>query len=60
MTLLLLCVSCHNRISYPPFPVPSAEVAKKMDVMAKEDSGVREWLNKLLDLCQQLGTCEKE
>ena len=58
--LLLLCVSCAGRASYPVFPIPDEHVATVMDELSAKDAGVKSWLNKLLDLCQQLGTCKEE
>ena len=58
--LLLLCVGCAGRVSYPVFPVPNEHVAQVMDEIAAKDVEVKSWLNRLLDLCQMLGTCEEE
>ena len=62
LTILLVgCVNTNNaRLSCPDFPIPSEAVQQKFDALADQDREVWEWGNKLLDLCQQLGTCEKE
>jgi len=60
LTLIALLVGCAQRVSYPPFPIPNAHVKQVLDDISEEDKEVWEWLNKLLDLCQQLGTCEEE
>ena len=51
---------CAPRASYPVFPLPNEHVVNVLDDLSEQDSYVREWLNRLLDLCQQLGTCDKE
>ena len=51
---------CAPRSSCPEFPIPPPEVQAKFDKLAEEDRQVWEWGNKLLDLCQQLGTCEED
>jgi len=55
--LATLLAGCAGRSSCPEFPLPSPAVQEKFDAMAEQDKEVWEWGNKLLDLCQQLGTC---
>ena len=68
-TMLLLVVvllftsllgGCAARSNCPEFPIPPPSVQEKFDTMAEEDREVWEWGNKLLDLCQQLGTCKED
>ena len=56
----ILLAGCAGRTSCPEFPLPSPHVQKVMDELAEKDREVWEWGNKLLDLCEQLGTCEKK
>ena len=58
--LIGLCLGCAGRVSYPVFPVPNEHVAQVMDDISDRDAEVKSWLNRLLDLCQMLGTCEEE
>ena len=59
LVLISLLVGCGGRSSIcPSFPLPSEYVQNKMDELSVSDSEIREWGNKLLDLCQQLGDCE--
>lgn len=64
LLLIALLVGCaqqtRSRESCPEYPIPSAHVQQKLDALAEEDREVWEWGNKLLILCQQLGTCEEE
>ena len=60
LILFLISVGCAGRTKYPVFPIPSANVAMKMDKLAAEDRECWDWLSKLRLLCIQLGTCEKE
>lgn len=61
LLLISLLAGCAGRrVSCPEFPVPSAHVLQKLDEISVDDREVWEWGNKLLDLCQQLGTCEVE
>jgi len=56
----IMMFGCGHIKAYPIFPIPSPHVAKILDEVGTKDKEVWEWLNKLLDLCQQLGTCEEE
>lgn len=49
-----------SRSNCPEFPVPSSHVQETMDNLSEEDREVWAWGNQLLDLCQQLGTCEDD
>ena len=60
LMLIGLLAGCAGRASYPVFPLPNEHVTKTLDDLSEKDYQVREWLNKLLDLCQMLGTCEKD
>jgi len=60
LMLISLFLGCAGRSSCPEFPIPPPEVQEKFDKLAEEDKQVWEWGNKLLDLCQQLGSCKKE
>ena len=60
LLLILLFLGCAARNSCPEFPIPPPSVQEKFDTMAEEDREVWEWGNKLLDLCQQLGTCKED
>ena len=62
LMLAVLLVGCagSRRASCPEFPIPSPQVQQKLDALAAEDREFWEWGNKLLDLCQQLGTCEED
>lgn len=51
---------CAHDRAYPVFPLPNEHVATVLDDLSEKNYQVREWLNHLLDLCQQLGTCEEE
>ena len=58
-TLLAGCAGSH-RSSCPEFPMPSEHVQQELDTLSAEDPEVWAWGNRLLDLCQQLGTCEEK
>ena len=60
LLLIGLVAGCAPRVSYPVFPLPNEHVATVLDDVSEQDSQVREWLNRLLDLCQQFGICAKE
>lgn len=60
LTLIGLLAGCAHDRAYPPFPLPNEHVVKVLDDLSEQDYQVREWCNKLLDLCQQLGTCAEE
>ena len=60
LMLISLLAGCGTKSHCPAFPIPPAGVANKFDAMCVEDREVWEWGNKLLDLCQQLGTCKGE
>jgi len=60
LSLILLLAGCAGRSNCPKFPMPPPSVQEKFDAMAEEDREVWEWGNKLLDLCQQLGTCKED
>lgn len=60
-SLLLIAhlVGCGTkRNNCPPFPLPSEHVTITLDDLSEKDNDIKEWLNRLLDLCQQLGDCE--
>ena len=60
LALIGLLAGCAQSRSYPVFPIPSPHVATVLDDLSEKDTEVREWLNRLLDLCQMLGTCAEE
>ena len=60
LSLILLLAGCAGRSNCPEFPMPPLSVQEKFDALAEEDREVWEWGNKLLDLCQQLGTCKED
>jgi len=57
LLLTALSAGCTKSNVCPEFPVPSPHVQEQLDKLAAEDREVWEWGNKLLDLCEQLGTC---
>jgi len=61
LILTALLVGCAGKRSKcPEFPLPPAGVQEKFDKLTEEDREVWAWGNKLLDLCQQLGTCKED
>ena len=62
LLLIALLAGCakKNNCNYPPYPLPSEKVLASFDKLAASDPEIREWGNRLLDLCQVLGTCEGE
>jgi hypothetical protein len=60
IAIVLLAGCAGGKIECPPFPIPPAHVQEAIDDLGEKDKEVWEWTNKLLDLCQQLGTCELE
>ena len=60
LMLISLLAGCATKNSCPDFPIPSAKVQKTLDDIAQTDRDMWEWGNKLLDLCEQLGTCEED
>jgi len=60
MLFVLLAGCCANRITCPDFPVPNEHVQGILDELSDTDREVWAWGNQLLDLCQQLGTCEPD
>lgn len=57
LTSLLLLAGCAASSVCPPFPVPSAHVAERLDAMAREDADVARWGNDLLRLKEKLEVC---
>jgi len=61
LLLIILLAGCAGvRTSCPEFPIPSSRAAMILDEVSKYDQDVYIWMNQLLDLCQQLGTCKEE
>lgn len=40
--------------------MPGEALGVRLDVQSVNDPELNVWLNKLLDLCQKLGSCEEE
>ena len=59
LMLTILLAGCGHVKAYPPFPLPNEHVTQVLDSLSEKDSQVREWLNRLLDLCEMLRTCEE-
>ncbi len=61
LLLVVLLVGCAvKKINCPEYPIPNNHVQILLDDLASKDKEVWAWGNKLLDLCQKLGTCEKD
>ena len=61
LLLIGLLAGCAGKTnSCPEFPIPNAHVVQTLDDLGEADREVWAWLNQLVDLCQQLGTCEEE
>lgn len=57
LTSLLLSAGCAKSNVCPPFPVPSAHVASRLDALAAQDAEVARWGNDLLRLQEKLEVC---
>lgn len=56
---MILSTSCAGtRISCPQYPLPSEKVIRAIQKVQKESPEVKAWMNRLLILCRQLGTCK--
>ena len=62
LMLMILLTGCTRQIitSCPDFPLPSPYVRGEMARIGNEDPAIKSWGNRLLDLCEQLGTCKSD
>lgn len=60
LMLMILLIGCSPKIitTCPQYPLPNAHVREVLSELSRQDPEVKAWGNRLLNLCQQLGTCK--